>query len=326
MKVATTDLREKVSEGVRKLGYQGEDAKVIADVLLYAQMRGNNQGIAKIATGGVPKAGTVEPYKVVTRNKCGALVSGGNAMVASHNAAQLACELASEHGVGVVGSNHTFSSSGAIGYFAREVANAGYIGLVCVGSGPFVVPAGSSEAKLGTNPISYAFPTKAQPVVFDMTTAAMAYFGVVEAKLKGEALPEGVGFDEHGNPTIDAAKALNGAVAPLADHKGSGLSLLVQLLGGPFVAAGFAGLHTAGGSGTFVLAIDPGLFVGKDNYLAATAELTSAIKSAKPLPGQQVFLPGERGDDRTQAAETSGEIEIADGIWNELLAFISKTE
>lgn len=324
MVIKVSDLKSKVLEGVHKLGYRDDDAAVIADVLLYAQMRGNNQGVAKIATGGVPKASAVEPYKVVRRNKCGALVSGGNAMVASHNAALLACELAAEHGVGIVGSNHAFSSSGAIGYFAREIANAGYIGLICVGSGPFVVPSGSSEAKLGTNPISYAFPTKNQPVVFDMTTAAIAYFGVVEAKLKGEPLPEGVGFDEYGNPTTDAAQALNGAVAPLADHKGSGLSLLVQLLGGPFVAAGFAGLHAEGGAGTFVLAIDPGLFVGRDQYLVAASELTGAIKSAKPLPGQQVLLPGERGDARSQAAETSGEIEIADGIWKELLAFIDK--
>jgi LDH2 family malate/lactate/ureidoglycolate dehydrogenase len=292
-------------------------------VLLYAQLRGNNQGIAKIATGGVPKADTIKAYAIVKRNKCGALVSGGNAMVASHNAARLACELAAEHGVGVVGSSHTFSSSGAIGYFAREIADAGYIGIVCVGSGPFVVPAGSSEAKLGTNPISYAFPTKNHSVVFDMTTAAMAYFGVVEAKLKGEPLPEGVGFDEHGSPTTDAAAALNGAVAPLAGHKGSGLSLLVQLLGGPFVGAGFAGLHSERGAGTFVLAIDPGLFAGKEQYLAAATELTDAIKAAKPLPGQQVLLPGERGDTRIQLAEASNEVEIADGIWNELLAFVS---
>lgn len=324
MNVKLNELQSKVLTGVKKLGYEGKDAETIAAVLLYAQMRNNNQGIAKIATGGVPKADKIEPYHVVSRNKCGALVSGGHSMVATNNAAVLACELAAEHGVGVVGSNHTFSSSGAIGYYARQVADAGYIGLVFVGSGPFVAPTGSAEAKLGTNPISYAFPTSGGAVVFDMTTAAMAYFGIVEAKLKGEALPEGIAYDENGNPTTDAAKALDGSVATLADHKGFGLSLLVQLLAGPVVGAGFAGLHSEDGGGSFVLAIDPALLVDKTAYMKAADELVAEIKQAKPLPDQQVIMPGERGDALTQQATATGTLEIADGIWNELCAFVDQ--
>jgi len=323
MKVKVSELREKVLAGVTKLGYTDQDAKIIADVLLYAQMRGNNQGITKIATGGVPKVDDVEDYKVVKQNKCGALVSGGHAMVATSNAVKLATELAAEHGVGIVGSNHTFTSSGAIGFFARQIADAGYIGFVCVGTPPFVAPTGSAEPKLGTNPLSYAFPTSKQSVVFDTATAAMAYFGVVEAKLKGEPLPEGVGFDSEGAPTTDAEKALDGSVSTFAGHKGFGLSLLVQLLGGPFTDAGFAGANDEKGAGTFVLAIDPGLLVAKDQFLQEAGQLIERIKSAKPLAGQAgVLVPGERGDTLAAKAEESGEIEIADAIWSELNTFI----
>jgi LDH2 family malate/lactate/ureidoglycolate dehydrogenase len=136
MKVKVTDLHAKVLDGVQKLGYEGPDGETISEVLLYAQLRGNNQGITKIATGGVPKAQDVEEYKLIKQSKCGALVSGGHAMVATSRAAKLACDLAAEHGVGIVGSNHTFSSSGAIGYFARQIADNGYIALVCVGTPP----------------------------------------------------------------------------------------------------------------------------------------------------------------------------------------------
>ena len=324
MKVKVTELREKVLHGVQKLGYAGDDARTIADVLLYAQMRGNNQGITKIATGGVPKADAVEPYKVVKRNKSGALVSGGHSMVAASNAAKLAVELAAEHGIGIVGSNHTFSSSGAIGYYARKVADAGYISMMFVGSVPFVAPTGSSEPKLGTNPIAYAFPTSKGPVVFDTATAAMAYFGIVEAKLKGQSLPEGIAYDAEGHPTTDAAKALDGSVTPFAAHKGFGLSLLVQLLTGPFVNAGYAGLHEENGSGATVIAIDPGLLVDSAAFLKASGELVQSVKSAKPLPGQQVLMPGERGDTMTRTAETNGEIEIADAIWSELTNFVDQ--
>lgn len=322
MKVKVSELRDKVLAGVAKLGYKDDDAKIISEVLLYAQMRGNNQGITKIATGGVPKAADVEEYKITKQNKCGALVSGGHSMVTTHKAVKLASDLAAEHGVGIVGSNHTFTSSGAIGYFARQIADADYIGFVCVGTPPFVAPYGSAEPKLGTNPLSYAFPTGGGSVVFDTATAAMAYFGVVEAKLKGEPLPEGVGFDSEGAPTADAAKALDGAVSTFAGHKGLGLSLLVQLLGGPFVGASFMGLEKERGSGTLVMAIDPGLLVGKDEFLKATDELTKQLKSAKPLSSESVLLPGERGDNLAKQAAASGEIEIADAIWNQLKAFV----
>ena len=243
-------------------------------------------------------------------------------MVATVRAIELATKLAAEHGVGIVGSNHVFTSSGAVGYFARQIADAGYIGLVCVGTIPFVAPYGSSEATLGTNPLSYAFPTSKGSVVFDTTTAAMAFFGVVEAKLKNEPLPKGMAFDSQGNPTTDAAKALDGSVATLAGHKGFGLSLFVQLLGGPFVGAGFTGLHAEEGSGTFVLAIDPGLLVDKKEFLKQSEELTKKVLASKPLPGQEVILPGTRGDRLTHQAEKSGEIEIADTIWEELNKFV----
>jgi LDH2 family malate/lactate/ureidoglycolate dehydrogenase len=324
MKVTVDELKSKVVAGVRKLGYENDDASTIAEVLMYAQLRGNNQGITKIATGGVPEAEDVEEFQVVKKNKAGALVSGGHSMVATAKAVDIAVELAEEHGVGIVGSNHTFTSSGAIGYFSRQIARKGYIGFVCVGNGSFafVAPTGSAEPKLGTNPFSYAFPYNGGEVVFDNATAAMAYFGIVEAKLKGEALPEGIGFDKDGNPTTDAAAVLDGSISTFAGHKGFGLSLLVQLLGGPFSMAGTPGVNEDDGSGTFVLAIDPGLLAGKEEYLERSTEFINQIKSAKPLPGERVILPGEIGDSTAERAIDSNEIEIPDAIWDELNSFV----
>lgn len=331
MKIKLTDLMEKVQAGVEKLGYEGEDAKIITDVLMYAQLRGNNQGITKIATGGVPKAENTEPLRLVKENKSGALFSGGHSMVASVKAAKKAVELAREHGVGIAATNHTHTSSGSIGYFARQIAKGGYIGLVCVGNGDWaaVAPSGSSEPKLGTNPLAYAFPYDGGEVVFDIATAAIAYFGVVEAKLRGEPLPEGVAVNSKGEPTTNAREVLGGgegesvggAITTFAGHKGYGLSVLVQLLGGAFSLAGFPGGYGDDGGGTFVLAIDPGLFAGKDEYMKRSREFVESVKSARPIEGQRVLLPGERGDEIARKAEKSGEIEIADSIWAELVRF-----
>lgn len=334
MKIKLDELKEKVEAGVTKLGYTGEDAKAIIETLLYAQLRGNNQGIAKIATGGVPKSSEVEEFKVVKENKCGVLLSGGHSMVTTAKATDKAVELAEKHGVGVVCTNHTHTSSGAVGYFSRRISKAGYIGLVCVGNGNFaaVAPAGSAERKLGTNPISYAFPYDGGEVVFDNATAAIAYFGVVEAKLKGEPLPEGVALNAKGEPTTDAREVIGdgegenvgGAIKTFAGHKGFGLSLFVQLMGSAFALAGIPGAHEEDGAGTFVLAIDPGLFAGKEEYMKRSRELVDQIKSAKPIEGQEVVLPGEKGDRRAKQVEDTGEIEIAEGVWNELISFLEK--
>ncbi len=332
MIVKLSELEEKVNQGVEKLGYTGEDARIIAEVLLYAQMRGNNQGITKIATGGVPSVDKLEDFEVVKENKCGALLSGGHSMVTTYKAAEKAVELAKEHGVGVVGHNHTHTSSGSIGYFVRKIAEAGYIGFVSVGNGDFaaVAPAGSSEPKLGTNPFAYAFPYDGGEVVFDTATAAIAYFGVMEALLTGKKLPEGVAVNANGEPTTDAnevvgksdGETVGGAIKTFADYKGFGLSLFVQLMGSAFTLAGIPGTNEEDGGGTFVLAIDPGLLAGKEEYMKRAKQLVDSIHAAKPIPGKEVTLPGERGDAMAKKVENAGEIEIADAIWNELVAFV----
>jgi LDH2 family malate/lactate/ureidoglycolate dehydrogenase len=332
MLIKLVDIKDKVDQGISKLGYSSEDAQIIRDTLLYAQLRGNNQGIAKLATGGVPKASELEPFALVKENKSGALFSGGHSMVASVKAAKKAVELAKVHGIGIAASNHTHTSSGSIGYFARQIAREGFIALVCVGNGDWaaVAPTGSAEAKLGTNPLSYAFPYDGGEVVFDTATAAIAYYGVVQAMLTGEPLPEGAALNSLGQPTTDAkdvlgtgdGEAMGGAITTFAGHKGFGLSLLVQLLGSAFSLAGMPGAHAEDGGGTFVLAIDPGLLAGTDEYMKRSRELIDSIKAAKPIAGQQVYIPGQRGDNLAEKAESAGEIEIADALWQQLCDFV----
>ena len=246
-------------------------------------------------------------------------------MYASVKAADMAIDLANEHGVGVVASNHTDSSSGAIGYFARRIAKAGMIGFVCVGNGSFkiVAPHGSAEPRFGTNPFAYAFPYDGGEGVFDNATAAIAFFGLVEAKLKGEQVDEVLGYDSDGNPSNDPSAIMDGSIATFAGHKGYALSLFVQMLGGPFAMAGTPDVNEADGAGTFVMAIDPTLLAGEE-YMKRTTELVKQVKSAKPLFDQPVLLPGEQGDSVVATAEATGEIEIADEIWQELCSFVEK--
>ncbi len=86
----------------------------------------------RLPPGGVPKAADVEPFRVVKENKCGALVSGRvTPWWLRQRLLRLPLDLLKNMASGVVGSNHTISSSGSIGYFSRQLAKQGLIGF-CV--------------------------------------------------------------------------------------------------------------------------------------------------------------------------------------------------
>lgn len=164
--------------------------------------------------------------------------------------------------------------------------------------------------------------------MFDTSTSAIAYFGVMEALLTGNPLPEGVAVNTKGEPTTDAneivgkGESVGGAIKTFAGYKGFGLSLFVQLMGSAFTRAGIPGANEEDGGGTFVLVIDPGLLAGKEEYMKRAKQLVDSIHAAKPIPGEEVTVPGDRGDERVKQVKDAGEIEIADAIWNELVAFV----
>lgn len=120
--------------------------------------------------------------------------------------------------------------------FARE----GLIALTVVNSMTCVVPHGASKPVFGTNPIAFAAPCAGRdPVVFDLATSALAHGDIQIAARDGHQVPLGTGLDRHGRPTQDPQAILEGgALLPFGGHKGSALSMMVELL-----AAGLTGGH-----------------------------------------------------------------------------------
>src|SRR3989344_2232186 len=237
MKVGFDTLKELTKKAILNYGYSEKETKVILEILLYAQLRGNNQGIVKLIGKGIPKAEDAGKIEVEKDTKLSALINGSknHAMVVVNKAVDMAIQKAKEHGIGIVGVNHINTSSGALGYYAKRIAKEGLIGFVFAGSSETVATEGSYEPIFGTNPLAIGVPTSKDPLVLDMATAAMAYFGVIEANTAGRSLPGGIAYDEKGNLTTDPAKVLdNGALRTFdKGHKGAGLSMMVQILTGP---------------------------------------------------------------------------------------------
>lgn len=328
MKVSVTELRTIVDKALRYYGYPDDEAATIGDVLMYAQLRGNNQGIVKLIGAGLPHNPDAGDITTERETKLSARINGNHnaGMVVLAHATKIALEKASAHGFGMVGTNHTSTSTGAIGYYARTIAEAGFIGFVYAGSPETVAAHGSFEPIFGTNPLAVGVPTSGEPLVFDMTTAAMAYYGLIEAKTAGRTIPADAAFDANGKATTDPAAAMDGALRPFdRGHRGSGLSMIVEILTGPLVAASFTGIgDTTSSWGNLVFAMDPELLVDRAEFTEQVTQLINAVKKTKRMDGvAEIFVPGERGDRLAQTRISANEIEIEDNLYTKLQEVIS---
>lgn len=321
MKVQVEELKQVTLNVLSRSGYPVDEAETILSVLMYAQLRGNNQGVVKLIGAGMPRDKACQPILVVRETKLSALLDGGRnaGMVAVTYAMKLAIQKAQDHGIGIVGTNNTNTSTGAIGYYASQIAQAGFVGLIFSGSGEYMAMYGSYEPIFGTNPLAFGIPTAGKPIVFDMATAAIARFGIVEAKTAGRSIPEGVAYDNAGQLTTDPSAALGGAIRAFGGYKGAALALLVEVLTHPLVSThpDTAGRKTDWGN--LVIALDPELLVDGDTFKERVSKLVDRLKGAQKLPGvEEILIPGERGDQFLQQVLDAGSIEIEDQLWNAL--------
>lgn len=220
-----------------------------------------------------------------------------------HHAAELAiiraCELASEHGIGVVGvRDSNFYGAGA--YYVNLAAERGMIGLALSNSFPKVAPPGGTGPALGTNPFSFGVPRRSgRAIIVDMSTASVAGSTIRQAIAKGETLAEGVAIDACGNPVRDPAEVAKGTLLPAAGGKGLGLAVLVEVLSAVLTGAGVAtqvasmykDVDRPGNNGHFLLALDPSRWMPLSGFHERVELMARAILDTGPVG--RVRLPGE---------------------------------
>ena len=322
MQVAIDELRETTRRAIAAQGFNAADTDIILEIILYAQLRGNNQNIIKLLGAGMPANPDAGEMRVIKETTLSALLDGdwNQGMVVLSRATELAIEKAQAHGFGIVGSRRTNSPTGAIGYYARQAADAGLLGFVFSGSPELMAMHGSYEAFFGTNPLAIGIPTAAEPIVLDMATAAIAWYGIHLAAAEGKTIPDGVAFDAQGAFTTDPTAALAGAIKAFGGYKGAALALIVEALTRPLLGASRNPDGTKLDWGNLVFAIDPEL-LAEDlaSFQAGVSDLLARVKQLKRLPGVvEILTPGERGDRVYAAIMAAGAIEIDDGVWREL--------
>jgi L-2-hydroxycarboxylate dehydrogenase (NAD+) len=230
----------------RRLGLSREDAVVVADVLIDANLRGiSSHGFQRVPiyakrvrqglAGGSDEMSVVASFGAVCQMNAGKGLGPAVAVKAVDKAARLA----KEYGVGLVslgGSTHF----GPAGYYARRAAAQGLIGMVMTNAPKTMAPYGSSERFVGTNPLAIAIPMQRHDhFVLDIATSVVARGKIIQAAQVGEPIPIGLAIDSRGRPTTDAAAALAGSVLPFSGPKGSGLALAIDMLCGVLGDADF---------------------------------------------------------------------------------------
>ncbi|HKB92248.1 MAG TPA: Ldh family oxidoreductase [Opitutaceae bacterium] len=151
----------------------------------------------------------------------------------AYRAMDEAIKLADQYGTGTVSVDNAFHYLWGGGY-VMDAAKRGYIAYTnCTSTLAEVVPFGGKFPTLGTNPHSWGFPTTeaiGYPIVVDWATSVVAMGRVQQLKREGKPLPPMAAVDKDGNPTTDPDAAI--ALLPFGAHKGYGLSLINELVGG----------------------------------------------------------------------------------------------
>ena len=312
------EARALSERAMRGVGYELEDARILADHALDAALCGYEYS-------GLPKLlNVVEhprfkaghgPMRVIRETTVSVLLDGGNqnGMIGMYHATRTAIERAQPHGLALVGVNNIWMS-GRSAYYVEMAARAGLIGIHTVAAHPLVAPPGGARAALGTNPIAFGFPLEGDPLVVDLGTSAFMGTDLQFRQRLGLPLPEGVAIDAHGRPTTDAAAARRGALLPFGGHKGYALALAIHALG---VLCG--GAASPARDGYLFIAFRPDLFLPLDDYRRALAAEIAAIKATPRQEGvDEIRIPGERAY-RERARLTRAGIEIDRRIQDALI-------
>ena len=298
---------------LRAHGLPEDDTATVASCLVSADLRGvDTHGLCRIpgylerVRAGLINANPKLEPKRVTPVAASLDGQNGFGFVVGMRAIREAIAMAREFGIGVVsvrGSTHF----GMAASYAIPAVEAGFMAMIFSNASPAMPPWGGKSMMLGTNPFCMAAPAgKHAAIILDMSPAVAARGKIRRAERRGESIPLGYALDAQGKPTTDPKAALaGGVVLPIGEHKGSGISLFMDIFGGVISGANFGGdvgdqykaFDRPQDVGHFFLVMKPNLFVSEDDYRARMDALIDRVRAAPKADGvREILLPGEPED------------------------------
>jgi uncharacterized oxidoreductase len=313
-------------------GTPADDAAWVATLLVRSNLRGHDSHgvirvphyVASLKRGDTnPKPNVAVEYDTPTI----ARVDGdlGFGQVVARRAMAIAIEKAAAQGLSAVTvrrANHV----GRLADYAETAAAAGLIGMVWVNA-PMalnVAPWGGAARRLGTNPHAVAIPGPNGTVAMSLDFATSVW---AEGKLKvkfarGEPVPPGIMQNADGEPSNDPREYYAervGSLLTMGQHKGYGLSLAIEILGGILSGTGAARPERgAVQNGALMICLDVQRFLPLDEFHAEVDRLLSFTRSAPLAAGaKEILVPGEP-EARMTAERRADGVPVEDETWRQI--------
>lgn len=333
-------LQAQVASILAAAGSQLSEAEAVAANLVLANLSGHDShgvGMVPRYVDAVREGGLVPNASAAVQLDTGSILTldgrRGYGQVVGAQAMALGMARARTHGsciMALANAHHL----GRIGHFAEMAVADGLVSIhfVNVLSRPVVAPWGGGDGRYGTNPCCIGVPLEGrEPFVLDFATSRSAQGKMRVAHNEGRRVDPGYLIDEHGLPTTDPgvvvvpqSNGLFGALMAFGEHKGYGLALACELLGGALTANGTWHRPTdharAVFNGMLTILIDPAALGTQERFTQEALAFVDWLKQSPPAPGfDAVRIPGEPEREARSRRASEG-VAIDDQTWAEIVA------
>lgn len=311
IKVSHRILLETAATMFEKVGIPDHDAKVAAEVLIRADLRGvDSHGVSnmlRVYLNGC-NSGVINPQPNITILRETPATANldsdrGLGVVVAPRAMEIAIQKAKAVGVGMV----TVSNSRHLGmasYHAMMALDHNMIGVCVTSAAARVLPTFGSAPRLGTNPIAVAAPANLEPpFVFDAATSVISGNKINIAKRLGAKLlagwvpdQEGVPIMKEVEPESDSFPSLLplGTTREMSSHKGYGLACVVDILSGILSGGGYGMSPGRPNNYHMVSAYQIDAFTDVDGFKEMMDDFLRTLKETPTAPGfDRVLAPGQ---------------------------------
>ena len=283
------------------MGAPENSANTVAKSLVLSNLVGHDShGIIRLVEySGWVEQGQLVPAaspKIAFSNEATAEIDGGWGwgQTASYLATEKLIALTKQYGTATIVLKQT-NHVGRLGEYVDLMATAGLMGIAfCNTGGAIVAPFGGFKRVLGTNPFAWALPGSGEfNYVLDFSTAIVAAGKIILAGMSGEELEPGLLLDKDGEPTTSAADLTNGgALLTFGGHKGSGVSVLIDLAAGILSGNMPAAISQSGfGNGTVFIGVDVSRFAAIEMFKSVGKDFEMIMHNGGAP--NSVLMPGE---------------------------------
>jgi hydroxycarboxylate dehydrogenase B len=347
--IQAESLRAQAASVFIAAGSTPQEAKQVADNLVMANLSGHDShGVGMIARyiDAVLEGGLKPNTAVKVQLDIGSMLSldgqRGYGQVVGEQAMQLGIARAKQHGsciMALANAHHL----GRIGHWAEMAVAQGLVSIhfVNVLSRPVVAAYGGTDGRFGTNPCCIGVPLKNQPpFLLDFATSRVAQGKMRVAHNEGRRVESGFLIDAQGKPTTDPGvvvvpqpnaqgvvepgSGLMGALLAFGEHKGSGLAVACELLGGALTGGGT--WHRPGDgkravlNGMLTVLIDPAKLGTQDSFEAEATAFVDWLKASPPQSGLEAVQIGGDPERAYRVKREQQGIEIDVVTWQEIVA------